>query len=81
MYFLPIAFIIIILIILSCMVGVKIKHFNPEGAHNTLSTLKDNLEKNPIEDIVLGSETTTSSHMTMFEYFKHKNVNCPNGYE
>lgn len=36
MYFLPIAFIIIILIVMSCMVGAKIKHFNPEDAHNTL---------------------------------------------
>lgn len=64
---------------MSCMVGAKIKHFNPEGAHNTLSTLKENLEKNPIEDIVVGRET--ESHITMVEYFRHKDVECPDGYE
>ncbi|CAK89510.1 unnamed protein product (macronuclear) [Paramecium tetraurelia] len=80
MYFLPIAFIIITLIIMSCMIGAKTKHLNPEGAHNTLSTLKENLSKNPIEDIVVGGEGA-SSHMTMFEYYSHKDVGCPDGYE
>ena len=64
MYFLPIAFVIIILIVMSCMVNAKIKHFNPEGAHNTLLTLKENLEKDPIEDIVVGNEARTS-HLSM----------------
>ncbi|CAK59004.1 unnamed protein product (macronuclear) [Paramecium tetraurelia] len=79
MYFLPIGFIILILIVMSCMVGAKIKHFNPEGAHNTLSTLKDNLSKNPIEDLVEGNEV--ASHTTMIDYFRHKDIACPDGYE
>lgn len=64
---------------MSCMVGAKIKHFNPEGAHNTLKTLKENLEMDPIEDIIEANEVTPE--VTMIEYFRHRNIRCPNGYE
>lgn len=31
--------------------NARVENFKPEGAHNTLTTLKDNLKLAPIEDV------------------------------
>jgi Na+/serine symporter len=40
---------------MALLFAAKVKHYNPEGAHNTLKTLKNNMVQNPIEDIVLAT--------------------------
>ena len=58
----------------------KEKHFNPEGAHNTLETLKNNMEMAPIEDILVATQSSSASTLNMISYFTHDSVDCPDGY-
>ncbi|CAD8195958.1 unnamed protein product [Paramecium pentaurelia] len=80
LYILPIAFFIIILLIMALLFASKVKHFNPEGAHNTLETLKNNMQLTPIEDIVVATPSSSASALNMISHYTHDAVDCPDGY-
>ncbi|CAD8121579.1 unnamed protein product [Paramecium sonneborni] len=80
LYILPIAFFIIVLLIMALIFAYKVKHLNPEGAHNTLETLKNNLQMAPIEDIVVATQSTSAVGHNVIPHFTHDQVECPNGY-